>query len=344
MRENKTSPQSGGKKKKTGRYILLALLLFLLALIVAVSAFFIHTLGKINRVDPNESRVSPEEAATMNFGEDVDPNEGSDGSEIQWAPDADRILGEDENITNILLIGQDRRPGEGRARSDAMILLSVNKEKKAITMVSFLRDNYVKIPDGYMDNRLNVAYAFGGMSLLDEAMQVNFGIHVDKNVEVDFEAFTKIIDLLGGVDIDLSAEEAEYMSHRNGPQYTEGINHLDGSTALGYARIRYLDSDFGRTGRQRKVLGSIAAQVKTISLTDALSLADELLPYLTTDMTNTDIVKYLTEFLPILANVKEINSLHIPGDNDYYYATIRGMSVVVPDLEACRQVLQDALT
>ncbi|MFQ9799037.1 MAG: LCP family protein [Clostridia bacterium] len=100
-------------------------------------------------------------------------------------------------MVNILLIGQDRREGEGRQRSDSMILATINKKSQSIYLTSFMRDMYVPIP-GYSDNRINAAYAFGGMDLLDDTIETNFGIHIDGNVEVDFSGFKTLIDMMGG--------------------------------------------------------------------------------------------------------------------------------------------------
>ena len=253
-----------------------------------------------------------------------------------------QVIGKEDHIVNILLIGQDRREGEGRSRSDSMILVSFNKKTNKITMASFLRDNYVQLPDDYLPNRLNAAYAIGGMEMLDETLEINFGVSVDANLEVDFSSFSSIIDILGGVDIELTEAEASHMNGENGWGLTGGMNHLDGEQALTYSRIRKLDSDFGRTNRQRNVLTSLFQAFKNIDLTQALGLINEIFPLLTTDMSNAEMIGYVTDLLPMLAKA-ELTSVHIPGDEDYYNATIRGMMVLVPDLDACREVLAEAL-
>lgn len=349
---NNSADGSGQRKNKKAKrriiwWVLLGILIFLLAMLVAASIFVVSKLNKINRVDPNETRISPEQAATVPDETDVPPDPSGSNAPIvneqdvtlATVPEDDILIGESEEIVNILLIGQDRRPGEARARSDSMILVSFNKDANTITMVSFLRDNYVQIPGGYRDNRLNVAYNFGGMELLDEALEVNFGIYVDANIEVDFTGFTSVIDTLGGVDVYLTEAEADYL----GGGLSAGMNHLSGDEALSYSRIRKLDSDFGRTNRQRNVLESLFNSFRNISLSDALNLADQLFPLLTTDMTNMEMIGYITELLPVLSAADGIESLHIPGDGNYYDATIRGMMVLVPDLNACREQLREAL-
>lgn len=341
-------PQQNKKKKsklRVWQWILLSVLLVLLALIVAIVIFVFTKLNKINRVDPNESRLTPEQAAMLTEDDTVTGSPDApevNPDDVTWATNDGTVIGTEDSIVNILLIGQDRRPGEARARSDSMILVSFNKDTNKITLASFLRDNYVQIPGGYQDNRLNTAYAIGGMSLLDETLEVNFGVSIDANVEVDFSGFSEIIDILGGVDIELTSAEASHLNSNNGWSLSAGVNHLDGEQALAYARIRKLDSDFGRTSRQRNVLTALIDEFKNISLGEALELVDEIFPLLTTDMSNMDIIGYVTDLLPMLSSA-EIDNVHIPGDGNYYNATIRGMSVLVPDLEACRQQLADAL-
>ena len=158
---------------------------------------------------------------------------------------------------HILLIGQDQRPGEPGKRSDSLILCSILPREKKMILTSFLRDLYVKIP-GYGYERINAAYAIGGADLLDKTLAENFGIHVDGNIEVDFEHFPRIIDELGGVRLELRADEAREISRLSDP-VEEGMQRLNGAQALVYARIRRLDadSDFSRTLRQRKLLTAL---------------------------------------------------------------------------------------
>lgn len=344
QKEPKKPQGKKGKKSKGLKWVLLSILLILLTAIVVVAVYITATLNQIKRPDSDESFITPEQAASIPDETDIPIDKDNNATEaeqtdVTWSTEVleGTPIGEEENVINILLIGQDRRPGEGRARSDSMILVSVNKEKEKVSMVSFLRDNYVQIPGGYYDNRLNVAYNYGGMELLDETLEKNFNVHIDANVEVDFTHFTEIIDLLGGVDIELTSAEANYMRR------SSGVNHFDGETALEYARIRYLDSDFGRTNRQRNVLNSLMKSFRDISLADAMKLVNEIFPLLTTDMSNGEIISYVTEILPILAKCGDINNMSIPSDGNYYSATIRSMMVLVPDLSACRQQLEEEL-
>lgn len=240
---------------------------------------------------------------------------------------------------SILLIGQDRWEGEAISRSDSMILCTFDTDRKTITLTSFLRDLYVKIP-GYQRNRLNAAYAFGGTQLLNQTLEENFGIRIDGNLEVDFSRFSSVIDILGGVEISLRQDEADYL----GEQLTEGPQLLSGPQALAYARIRRLDSDgdFSRTERQRKLLTSLMESCRSASLPTMLRLAKEVFPLLTTDLTREELLTLARQMLPMLSSA-QIISQHIPTEGTYTYETIDGMAVLVPDLDAARKHLEDTL-
>lgn len=338
------------RKKNKGKKIVLSILCVILALILAVliggTVWVNSILNRIERIDDSAETLSDAEIESiLNETEEEDPDftgEVIDPEEIEMGEAADVLLGEEDHIINILLIGQDARPGEGRQRSDSMILCTINTEKKTLVMTSFLRDLYVSIPDwngkSYLDNRINVTYAFGGAGMLNECLKQNFGVVVEHNIAVDFSGFEDVIDLVGGVDIELTSGEAKYV----GGGTTKGMNHLNGELALNYARIRKLDSDFGRTNRQRKVLNALLEKAKSLNLTELLNLVNGIIPLISTDMSNSDITGYVMELFPMLSQL-EITTQSIPAEGTYKSASVRGMSVLVPDLEANRQILQDTL-
>ena len=318
------------QKKNKALTMLNTLLAVILALMLGATVLAHSLMNQMNRVD-NPGKEEPGSHMTAELGNhpDEDPPES--------------LIGAEKDIINILLIGQDRREGEGRARSDAMILMTVNKNTKSVVLTSFLRDLYVEIP-GYGSNRINASYAFGGMDLLNRTLEQNFGIYVDGNVEVDFGQFSEIVDLVGGVEITLRSDEAKHINQNIGSHLTEGTCRLNGKEALEYARIRKLDADgdFSRTQRQRTVINGIVEQLKAEGMLKMLGIVDDVLPMVTTDMTNTEILGYATSLLPLLSGSR-IENQRIPADGDYAYAMIDGMSVLKPDLEACRQLLRDTL-
>jgi polyisoprenyl-teichoic acid--peptidoglycan teichoic acid transferase len=173
--------------------------------------------------------------------------------------------------TNVILLGNDAPVGDqGVKRTDTMIVVSVNRENKTAAMISLPRDLYVYIPGGTM-NRLNAAITLGGVNLLKQTILYNFGIPIHYYAQVDFAGFEEIVDGVGGVDLavscgfkdwrikaaDLDPEDEEnWYVHELEP----GIHHMDGETALWYARSRLMSSDFDRGRRQQQLLRAMLNQ------------------------------------------------------------------------------------
>lgn len=328
MRNTKTRRPSPAR---AAMKLLCTVLGLILALMIAVTAS-IHTLmSQLHYVGPSLGALLS--GQVLSAVEGLGNDSGS----------ADIFAEEDSDVLNILLIGQDRREGEERARSDAMILCSFHKTRKTLVLTSILRDLYVPIP-GYQNNRINAAYASGGMELLNKTLEQNLGIRVDGNVEVDFDQFSRIIDLLGGVTLELRQDEAELINHDVGGTLTEGTCRLNGIQALTYARIRKLDADgdFSRTARQQKLLQALLDSYKGAGFSSLLGIVDELLPMLTTDIPGPRLAAYAVELFPMLSQMK-ISTHRIPADGTYTAQTIRGMSVLTADLEKNRDALRDAV-
>ncbi len=176
-----------------------------------------------------------------------------------------------EGTTNVLLLGSDAPIGDaGVKRTDTMIVVSVNRGDSTASMISLPRDLYVYIPGGSM-NRLNSAITLGGVNLLKQTILYNFGIPIHYFAQVDFEGFEEIVDGIGGVDLAVSCgfkdwriksadldpeDEDNWYVHELEP----GIHHMDGETALWYARSRLMSNDFDRGRRQQQLLRALLNQ------------------------------------------------------------------------------------
>ena len=341
------------KKRGSGIRAVLVVLCIALGLILAALAggtwYAHHLMNRMNRVEAGqEQTLSQEEVDRLLSDETVAPDETQGPvlkeEDIDFGSEDTTVIETGDHIVNILLIGQDARPGEGRARSDSMILVTFNTKTNTITMTSFLRDMYVQIP-GYMDNKLNSAYPAGGMELLNKTLEVNFGVRVDGNVEVNFAHFAEVIDLLGGVDLELREDEAAYINNATGVRALgAGMMHLNGEQALVYSRIRSLDddADFSRTNRQRKVIQALIEKFRDTKLTTLLKLMEDLLPMITTDLSNSEIISYATELFPMLSECT-IVSQRVPADGTYQTATIREMSCILADMDAARNLLRETM-
>ncbi len=247
---------------------------------------------------------------------------------------------------NLLLIGVDSRSNNFSGRSDVMILVSINKETKRVVMTSILRDTFVSIP-GNGTNRLNAAYAYGGEDLLVETIKANFGIDVDRCAIVNFYVVMDLVNAVGGVDIELSSDVISVMN-----QYISELNrllgdsegadlidsslagtivHLNGKQALAYARVRYVGTDFARTARQREVIMLCMNKMKGMSLSELDSLAEELLPKIRTNLTESDCASLLLMALNI--GSYSFDNMTIPIEGSWSNANIRGMSVLTIDFQ-----------
>ena len=261
----------------------------------------------------------------------------------------------EEGVTNILLIGNDSRENGEDGRSDAMILLSISNKTKKIYMTSLLRDMYVDIP-GHKGNRLNAAYSYGGAELLMETIEQNFDIHISRYVLVNFEAFANLVDAVGGVDLELTGKEVEYVNgylveynillgRPEGTDYFDdlsgGMVHLNGPQALAYCRNRYIGTDFGRTERQRKVLTEVIHKLPKGVLTNPKELIDGLMPNLTTNLTQAECYR-LSLMAPKIVTYDIVQN-SIPIEGTYKDATIRQMAVLEVDFDANKKFLQENL-
>ncbi|MGN1194230.1 MAG: LCP family protein [Acutalibacteraceae bacterium] len=211
-----------------------------------------------------------------------------------------------DDIINILLLGVDNGSKYyPYGRSDSMILVSVNKKTKKVKLVSLARSAYVSI-QGYENTRLSHAHGYGGPALAMDTVERNYRIRVDKYISTNFDSFQKLIDLFGGVEIELTKAEAQAMKSKLKKQgYTEygaGIYKLNGESALFYARLRKIDTDRQRTQRQRNILTALASQINNMSLVSLNSLLNNILPLITTNLTKVEIVAQLGNVYSYLAN------------------------------------------
>lgn len=366
------------KKKKILTIVLISVLILTLIALTVLGVVF-HYIGKIN-IKENES--IDVDSAISDYAKKLDIDTSSkDKSDIikeidkslndgkSDSSDTDRNtlndanqsnlnhynamsldIMRDPNVLNVLLIGTDARNTSERGRSDSMILVSINKQTKKLLMFSFLRDIYLYIP-GVESTRLNHSYAYGGPELTMKTIEQNFGIEINKYVQVNFYSFIEVIDAVGGIDLTVTDDEAklinDYLGEINklvgdksgSDRLSGGGNlHLNGKQALCYARIRYIGTDFARTRRQRDVLNQVLEKVRNMELGELSDFLDETLPLITTNLTQ-------SEIFSLLVNANEYSNYtrvadSIPLNQTYYFMTVRGMSVIGIDFDANVNVLR----
>ena len=314
------------KGKKTG--IIAACLL--LAILLGGLGF---VYGMLNKIGKENSEILPKADPDKTY-EDIDKTDQYGVGDISLKPI------KQDNVRNILLIGQDRRKGDGaRKRSDSMIVATIDLTTNEIKLTSLMRDMYIPVP-GYGYGMINATYLNGGMALLNETIEQNFGITIDGNVEVDFDRFVKLMDLVGPIEIDLNKEEVEYLNKGNGWNLKVGNNTMTSEQVLAYARTRYVGrSDWERTDRQRSVVTKIFNKLRTSDLQTLFNFANKAFPLFKTDLSNTEILRYV---YTVISNKMTITqSKRIPVDGTYTQEIKEEtLQVLVPKLEPNAQALQ----
>ena len=261
------------KRSHAGRTLLVILCLLLLLVLGAAGAVS-GKLARLDRdgfadvVDENGSIVSIQQGKTAT------------GGIFGVLKGALGIGGKD--TVNILLIGSDMRiPNtDDIGRGDVTMLCSLNKKTGAVKLASFERGTGV-LWEGHEWLMLTSFYRFNGPAATTKVLGECFQIDFDAYAHVDFDSFREIIDTIGGVDVELTAGEADKLGLPYG-----GMNHLDGEHALAFCRLRSIDSNWERTGRQRRTIQAVLTKAKTLSLTDLNDLADSVLPMIDTDLDN----------------------------------------------------------
>ncbi len=253
-------------------------------------------------------------------------------------------LAKSARVRNILCIGSDARSEIGGQRSDTMVLLSIDSAHHQLKMTSFLRDCYVYIPAKGYNAKLNAAFAWGGAKMLMDTIEYNFKVDIDDYLIIDFEGFKKLIDLMGGLDVDgVTEAEAKYMRDVVKIIYCkEGKNHFTGAASLWYCRIRKLDDDFHRTERQRKVMNAIMKQALRRNPIQLMKIIEQVLPMLQTSMSRNDLLSVGASAVFNFIGGKKPQH-QVPAENTWTGQRINGQDVLRLDLDQNSQLLKQFL-
>ena len=245
----------------------------------------------------------------------------------------------DKDILNILLVGRDVNETSGsHGRSDSMMLLSYNKKNGEVALTSFLRDTLVPIA-GYGWNRLNAAHSFGGVGLSINTINEVFQLDIQHYVSIDFGGFIRSVDLIGGVMVRITKEEAAYLRDVFDLDIKAGDVKLNGDAALKFSRIRHLPGgDFSRTERQRRLLTAVIKQMFDLkNPVESVSMMNKCLKYVKTNLEAGTIASLINDFLS--KDSADIETGAVPADKTYYMARYNGMSILKVDYEKNRKIL-----
>ena len=303
--------------------------------------------------DPLTDQIYDEDHNWTAMG-DVDAN-SLNGYLYSWANNGGEKM-YSKNVINVLLCGVDSETGDASSgRSDIMMLVSINKRTKTITMVSFLRDSwtYMSLPkqDGtYYDYyfKLNSAYSYGGPATLLQTLENNFKIEIDQFIAVDFNSFPKLIDALGGVTVEVKQYESDYIRRTSRQKdFPVGLSKLTGIQALTYSRIRKCDADgdISRTRRQRSIIKSLIDSAKNASNGQLLNAFKLVSPYLRTGYSQSEVFTLIAQAFTNGWMNYEFVELVLPNEDyvDRLSTKINGQWAWIADYPSCAQKLQQAL-
>lgn len=252
----------------------------------------------------------------------------------------------DKDVINIALFGRDGSD----ERTDSIMVLTIDKINKTVKLTSLLRDMYIDLPGQGM-GILNHAFMKGGSELAIKTINSNFGLDVQDYVAVNMDGFIHLVDLVGGVEINVEAEEIPYINSTAQAMAKErkyeafkdvtktGVQKLNGPQAMAYTRIRKVGRDFGRTARQREVLNYVFKELKGQGALKALGAMTDILPYVETSLSNKDIIGLGTTLMGLDTN--SIEEFRLPVNDAYKDEVIQGMFVMTIDLETNRNKLHE---
>jgi len=364
MKHEKEPESNVGKHEKRTEHkglrrtlMIVGIVLGVIAVLWAAVYLVVNSyLGKINYDDgrQDESSVS-DDADVPVLPEEDEKSDAPDSAQdvIDQATNQieenlsqeDLAVRNTEELTNILLIGSDTRQSGTAGRSDTMMLLTIDREREIVALTSLMRDMYVYVPD-HGNMRINAAYAYGGAQLLIDTIEANFKIEIDNYAAIDFYAFVEAIDAIGGVTMDISYDEfygvnlaIEKYNKIIGDPYDDGLLTtsgedilLTGKQALGYARNRHFPmGDFDRTAHQRKLVEALFARAKSADLSELDALLDAVLPGVTTDMSQVEILSWMVLAPSILQY--EFSTYRIPIDGAYGEIVLGGADMLSVDFE-----------
>ncbi len=345
------------KSLMSRRAAIILLVVLTLVVVVPVCIVYGYYHSKIQLLDFDDGTLEVEGVISESDSEVIaDANameQATAGLEQAEVIEAQGEVYDSEDVFNVLFIGTDERTHRfsDNARGDSCMLFSINKQTMKVHLVSFERGMGMPILSGQYEGEydwLTHTFRYGGADLMMREIQECFKLDVDHYVRVNFYTFEKIIDAVGGVDITLTEREAMGL---NGELDTNaitkhrvhaGLNHLDGYDALQYSRIRYIDTDWQRIGRQRNVIEAVIGKTKTLGLSDLNALLDTVLPLVRTNLTEADITELLL-LAPKLPQVT-VEQMTIPVEGTF--GGMNGLgdrSMYAVDFEKNSQILKDAL-
>ena len=320
-RKKAAKPSKTPEQKKRRNQQIIGVILIVVAIFVQAGGFFLDKLNLVqfNRgFDASQTKRASEVGAGELAGEKyIGRYPGMPTGNIY----------RDKNVINILLLGTDDRTTrfDDGVRSDSMMMVSIDTKKNSVKLVSFERAIGVPILEGQYKGQvdwLTHCFCYGNADLVMKELQACFLLDVNRYIRTNILCFMELINIVGGVDIELTPAEANYINTddhcedlgykvRSKKQYAKpGVNHMNGTTAMIYARCREVDSDWGRMGRQRTVVTKVFEKVQNMSPTELNDAINKMMPLVMTNLTKGEMATLIFE-LPGLTSTT-VETMVIP--------------------------------
>lgn len=288
--------------KKVKRWVKVVIAVSLAVLLLLTSGVVFY-LSKLNLLQFSDGKVIWNGSIVETDSETLDESSRMDEAiadlEEKDSVDATGEIYKDSNYFNILLIGTDENTKKfsDNARGDSCMILTIGKKDGSLKLASLERGMGVPILDGKYKGQydwLTHTFRYGGADLMMREVRECFKVDVDRYIRVNFATFIQGIESVGGIDMNLTEAEANYINlYIEKKKYSAGLNHLDGQGALGYARCRKVDSDWHRIERQRNVIQAVVTKTKNLSITELNDLLNNVLPLVQTNLTKLEITELL---------------------------------------------------
>lgn len=322
-------------KWKIGRIVLVLILALLIGLGIVIGSFIAGKLANLNI-------------------QEIDTSDLAVNSDLYNSVSDTLTKNEFEDVICIALFGTDSRdPSNMNAgRSDTIIVVSINTKFKTVKLISIPRDTYVEVP-GHGKTKINHAYAYGQEQLAIKTINQNFGLSITEYATIDFSGLIHIINKIGGIQLNITKSEMEYINNNSKEAYritgntkkdvsSYGNVTLTGEQALTHSRNRTIGNDFTRAGRQREVLEAIMNKMVGLGTSKLLELSDSLLREV---KTNINVANYIGQLTNIMINSNEymnnITSLQVPSTDYAKGQMIEGIYYFVADAEQMKQDMID---
>ena len=234
---------------------------------------------------------------------------------------------------NILLLGGDSRGNSGYDRSDSMIIISINRDEARVKMTSILRDTWVNFPGYSNPGKINAATVYGGPKLAVATVNDVFDMDIEDYVIINMNQLTKIVDLLGGVEVEITSAEAVKLG------LPAGVVHMDGEVALAYCRIRSIDSDADRVLRQQNMLIAMADKAQNMEVQELSALVNDIADIVKTSLDDQEMEDLAMAFM--VMEPDEVEQFRIPADGTFRSGLYDGVWMITPNFELNIELLHE---